>query len=128
MSLIDFRLLEETVWVLANEKEAMKPYISATHVTDQDGNPAGGQTRGIGIQISWQMGPLVQNGERREPNGAFVEGVIQAAMDRLAYYQETKFKCQDNADAIQHLVDALGCLQRRTRAREERGVEGTHAA
>lgn len=104
----------------------MRTEIGQQHNTDDQGRPAGGHTEGIGFQIDWQNGPLMIDGERRDPNGAFVEDVIQAAIGRLEHYQESKFQCQENADAIDFLSLALGRLDDRTHAREERGVEGTH--
>jgi hypothetical protein len=88
--------------------------------------PAGGSTYGVGFAISWQNGPLGRGGDRKEPNGAFVEDIIRAAYDRLDYYQQGRFACPENAMAMQCLIDALGELQSRTAAREARGVEGTH--
>jgi hypothetical protein len=65
---------------------------------------------------------------RREPNGAFVEGVIAAALDRLEHYQSSPFRCRENALAITKLEEALHWCQHRTAARLARGVEGTHTA
>lgn len=97
------------------------------HVSDEAGRPAGGTTSGRGISISWQNGPLNVDGERKEPNGAFVEGVIAAALGRLRYYQSSEFACRENALAITKLEEALHWCQHRTADRERRGVEGTHA-
>lgn len=102
--------------------------ISSRHETTNDGNPAGGNTYGVGISISWQNGPLGGGTERKEPNGAFVEGVIAAAIDRIRYYQGSKFCCRENAVALTHLETALLWLQKRTMEREAREVEGTHTA
>ena len=95
--------------------------------SDADGNPAGGHTYGTGFAIAWQNGPLGRGEERIEPNGAFVETIIAAAKDRLEFYQQSKFKCDDNVEAIDLLDCALTVLNRRTAAREARAVEGTHA-
>jgi hypothetical protein len=57
----------------------------------------------------------------------FVEGVIQAALGRLEFYQSTEFRCRENALAITKLEEALHWCQHRTAARESRGVEGIHA-
>lgn len=105
----------------------MKQFITENHVSDENGNPAGGKTTGVGIEINWQNGPLGRDGDRKEPNGAFVEGVIQAALGRLEYYQKSKFNCRENALAITKLEEALHWLQSRTAKREERNVEGTHS-
>lgn len=96
------------------------------HKLDADGNPAGGSTFGQGFAIAWQDGPLGREGERTLANGAFVEHVIEAAINRLAFYQSTKFAHPRNAQALEHLKAAIGALQMRTVERQARGVEGTH--
>ncbi len=100
--------------------------IDQHHVLDGQGRPAGGTTKGLGLDIRWQDGPLAVDGERHEPNGAFVEGVIQAAIGRLEHYNSTEFRCRENSLAITKLEEALHWCQHRTRDREARGVEGTH--
>jgi hypothetical protein len=105
----------------------VRQQIVSHHLDDPNGNPAGGHTSGIGIEIDWQDGPLGRGDARREPNGAFVEGVIAAALDRLEYYQRSQFRCRENALAITKLEEALHWLQARTSNREARQVEGTHA-
>jgi hypothetical protein len=108
---------------------AMLQKVTGKHEVDENGNPAGGRTCGIGFSISWQDGPLGRGAERRPPNGAFVEGIIAAAIDRMNFYQEAsggKFKCRENALAITKLEEALLWLQKRTMDREEREVEGLH--
>lgn len=109
--------------------------------TDFDGNPAGGRYSGMGMSVTWQDGPreMVPTVVDRAPdgtptmedkiepaNGAFVEDVIYAAIQRLQFYQRSQFAHEKNAEAIVHLEDALGCLNDRTKERKERGVEGTH--
>ncbi len=98
----------------------MQP-IREAHLSDESGNPAGGTTTGTGIEIRWQDGPLGRDADRKEPNGAFVEGVIAAALGRI------QFSCRENALAITKLEEALHWLGHRTAAREARAVEGTHA-
>lgn len=93
---------------------------------DANGNPAGGCTFGTGFTISWQNGPLGRGDERIEPNGAFVETIIFAAYDRLAFYQASKFNCEENSRAMTHLEKALEILNGRTARREKQNVEGTH--
>ena len=105
----------------------MLQLIKETHLNDSNGNPAGGQTTGTGISINWQNGPLQFGDKRKEPDGAFVEGVMQAALGRLKYYQSTKFSCRENSLAITKLEEALHWCQHRTRDREDRQVEGTHS-
>ena len=97
------------------------------HWNDADGNPAGGSTFGNGFAISWQNGPLGRGAERRAPNGAFVEDLIQAVIGRIEFYQRSRFKCQENENALASLHRAAWELDQRTKTREVRAVEGTHA-
>jgi hypothetical protein len=103
--------------------------VEHLHEVDDNGYPAGGVTKGRGFEIHWQDGPLMVDGERREPNGAFVEDIVEAAIGRIEFYQETaggRFRCRENALAITHLQEAGHWLDHRTRDREARRVEGTH--
>ena len=93
---------------------------------DDNGNPSGGNVSGTGLIIEWQNGPLGRGAERKEPNGAFVETVIDAARQRIQFYQDSKFNCRENAIAITKLEEALLWLNKRTSDREKRQVEGTH--
>ncbi len=90
-----------------------------------NGIPAGGCTYGVGFTISWQNGPLGRGPERKAPNGAFVEDIIGAVMDRLEYYQASPYASEHNAEALAHLRSAVERLQARTQEREQRAVEGT---
>ena len=99
--------------------------------TDADGNPAGGYFSGVGISITWQDGPVM--GSHRRPNGAFVEDVAAALIERIAWYQgepdsegNGRFACEENAIALEHLRLAHEALMVRTRRRMEQGVEGQH--
>ncbi len=104
----------------------MNQPINSEHFDDANGNPAGGNTFGTGFAIAWQNGPLGRGTDRRDPNGAFVEGIISAAIDRIEYYERSKFACQSNKDALNDLRNALFHLNQRTQDREQRKVEGTH--
>ena len=122
----------------------MRSKIKSEHWNDVNGNPEGGTTFGNGFAIGWQHGPLGRHDEycgpdrmngkigcnqrctRREPNGAFVEDIIEAAADRIRYYQKSKFACERNANALRYLELALEELDARTKDREARAVEGTH--
>ncbi len=103
--------------------------IESVHRIDENGNLAGGYTEGKGMKVEWQDGPLGRGENRKEPNGAFVESVISAAISRLRFYQTAsfgRFQCRENALAITKLEEALHWLEARTRDREGRGVEGEH--
>lgn len=104
----------------------MKQGIKSEHWSDQDGNPAGGCTYGVGFSISWQNGPLGRGEERKEPNGAFVGDVLDAVRNRLEFYQSGKFNCEQNRLVLSHINQAMVTLQHRTIDRESRQVEGTH--
>ena len=106
-----------------------QPFVAENN-DDEAGRFAGGYVRGAGLAIDWQSGPLGRplgrGAERAEPNGAFVETVIAAAIQRIDYYNAGPFWCRENSYAITYLKEALHWLNHRTAAREERGVEGTH--
>jgi hypothetical protein len=103
----------------------MKQVITCENNVDANGNPAGGAVSGKGILIMWQNGPLGRGTERKEPNGCFVETVIEASIQRIEHYQTTKFESPNNARALEHLREAVRELQTRTNERESRNVEGT---
>jgi len=103
----------------------MKQPLTVMNHTDINGCPLGGRVNSCGLSITWQKGPLGRDDARLEPNGCFVETVIQAAKQRLEYYQGSKFNCPENAIAILKLTEALEVLEARTPNREARKVEGT---
>lgn len=107
----------------------MQTEITCHNFEDADGAPSGGSAYGPGFAISWQCGPLGRGADRDEPNGAFVEGIIEAAMNRIRFYQSAaggRFACRENANALVDLTSALEHLEARTKRREASGIEGTH--
>lgn len=105
----------------------MKNGFKSHHYTSQS-DPDGGVTFGAGFIISWQRGSLRNDdGSFKEPNGAFIEDIIDAAKDRLEYHQQSQFACEENAQAIAYLQQALDILNERTKRRESIGVLGSHA-
>ncbi len=72
--------------------------------------------------ISFQNGPIKEVGV----NGITQEALLAIVIDRLRSFQSGPFAGRENAIALTHCEDALMWLQRRTRARIARGVEGTH--
>lgn len=72
--------------------------------------------------IHFQEGPIKECGV----NGCCNEDLIVMVIRRLEGFQNSEFKCRENAMAITKLEEALLWLRKRTMARENRGVEGTH--
>lgn len=107
----------------------MQQLFQAENHLDAEGRPAGGFVVGTGIDIRWQEGPLREQGTDApaEPNGAFVETVIAAVVQRIEHYNEGQFRCRENSLAITHLEEALHWLNARTSRRLNAGTEGTHA-
>ena len=120
---VGFIFIREGAMDVMNGKEEN---IRIENKLDKHGNPAGGCVIGTGIRIDWQNGPLGRGDNRQPQNGAFVEDVLGAALNRLRHYQTTRFKCRENEDAIIEIEHALNYLKRRTKEREDQGVEGTH--
>lgn len=104
----------------------MRQTLACVNKSDGNANPTGGHVSGVGIDIDWQDGPLGNPPDMERQNGAFVEGVIEAAIQRLQYFQTSKFVCRENAIAITKLEEALHWLDARTSKRGVAGVEGTH--
>lgn len=85
----------------------------------------GGHGRSLGaVHIPFQNGPIKEFGV----NGITQEALLAITIDRLRSFQSGPFACRENAIALTHCEDALMWLQRRTRARIARGVEGTNTA
>lgn len=72
--------------------------------------------------IHFQEGPIKECGV----NGVMNEDLIAMVIRRLDGFQNSEFKCRENAVAITKLEEALMWLRKRTQDREIRGVEGTH--
>lgn len=70
--------------------------------------------------IVFQNGPIKEVGV----NGCHIEDLILICVDRLCYFQSTQYSCEENAAAINSLMDAIQHLRTRTAGREMRGVEG----
>ncbi len=72
--------------------------------------------------IHFQEGPIKECGV----NGVNNEDLINMVICRLEHFQNSEFRCRENACAITKLEEALMWLRKRTTARENRGVEGMH--
>lgn len=72
--------------------------------------------------ISFQNGPINEAGI----NGISNEALLAIVEDRLLGFQSGQYACRDNAVALTKVQEAMMWLQKRTRDRMARGVEGTH--
>lgn len=72
--------------------------------------------------ISFQNGPLSESGV----NGITQETLLAIVEDRLIGFQSGQYACRENAVALTKIQEAMMWLQKRTRDRIARGVEGTH--
>lgn len=75
-----------------------------------------------GLRIEFQNGPMSADSP---PNGLSNEALLAVVIDRMRGFQSGQFACRDNACALTKLEEALMWLQKRTRERMARGVEGT---
>lgn len=73
--------------------------------------------------IHFQEGPI----RECDVNGVANEDLIAMVICRLEHFQDSPYKCRENAIAITKLQEALMWLCKRTNGREARGVEGTNA-
>jgi hypothetical protein len=72
--------------------------------------------------VLFQNGPIAQVGV----NGVTHEALLAIVADRLRSFQAGPYHSEDNAAALAHINAAQAALQKRTRERMARGVEGTH--
>lgn len=72
--------------------------------------------------IQFQNGPIAEVGV----NGLTHEVLLAIIIDRLQSLQKGQYACRENAIALTKLEEAQMWLQKRTRDRMARGVEGTH--
>jgi hypothetical protein len=73
--------------------------------------------------IRFQNGPIAEAGV----NGITHEALLAILIDRMEGFQAGPYASADNQEALDAMRTAQTALQRRTRARMARGVEGTHA-
>lgn len=116
--------------------------VRSEFTVDGDGNPTGGRTvmfvggepeseglaavldRPVVLMIEWQDG-IIPPGESQ--NGAFVEDVLEAARQRLLWFNShDRFRCRENSLAITKIEEALQWLDWRTRKRVAENVENTY--
>lgn len=76
----------------------------------------------VATDINFQNGPIQETGV----NGISGEALLAVVIDRLRSFQAGEYKCRENAVALTKLEESLMWLQKRTRDRLARGVEGTN--
>ena len=108
--------------------------VESKFTVDRGGNPTGGQTilnvetvdengdTTVPMIIDWQDGIVGDDGQ----TGVFIEDVLEAARQRLQFFQGSKFRCRENAIALTHIETALAWLDFRTRGRLVQGVENSY--
>lgn len=105
------------------ERNIYKMTIEHNFITDENENPAGGTSTAAGISIEWQNGPMTTP---EDQNGAFVIDVIQIAIDRINFYNDSKFRCRENSLAVTKLEEAIHWLESRRTRRAQEGILGSH--
>jgi len=74
------------------------------------------------VDIEFQNGPIAEIGV----NGISNEALLAIVEDRLLGFQSGEYSCRENSVALTKLQEAMMWLQKRTRDRVARGVEGTN--
>ena len=70
--------------------------------------------------VEFQNGPIPENGV----NGVTQETLLSIVADRLQCFQAGPFACAENGEALAHVLAAVQSLQKRTKDRLARQVEG----
>ena len=105
------------------------------NLPDWTRNPDGSSPHHV-WDISFQNGPIYKP---EDMNGISNEALLAVLIDRMRGFQHLrkdeagefdfasrgKYACKENACALTHLEEALMWLQKRTRDRMARGVEGS---
>lgn len=70
--------------------------------------------------IAFQKGPVKEEGV----NGIFLEDLLLIAIDQVEHFQASEFACEENADTLTHLRNALATTRARQYERSLRNVQG----
>lgn len=95
-------------------------HVYQIHLDDSQRNDPKDAT--VHLTINFQNGPIQEAGV----NGVSGEALLAVLIDRLRSFQSGPFSCRENAVALTNCEQALMWLQKRTRDRLARGVEGTN--
>jgi hypothetical protein len=115
----------------------INPAIEADNRLDENENPTGGHVTLYvnnngddeypAVWIIWQSETNADGSPKlKDPNGAFVEDVLWAALQRLEFFNESKYRDRANSIAITKIEEALQALKNRQLERSHRNVEGKH--
>jgi hypothetical protein len=108
----------------------VNPANDVIEVTVLDEPGSGGACHAYRLQIpnvpasyiNFQNGPIAEAGV----NGLTHEALLAILIDRMEGFQGGPYASPDNQEALDAMRTAQTALQRRTKARMARGVEGTH--
>ena len=85
------------------------------------GDPPEDMSESNPTYIHFQEGPISEAGV----NGGSNEALLAIVEDRLLGFQSGEYACRENAISLTKIQEAMMWLQKRTRDRLARGVEGT---
>ncbi|MEA2001443.1 MAG: hypothetical protein U9N84_06100 [Actinomycetota bacterium] len=111
------------------------PMVEASFQSDADGNPSGGISsiydREDALSTGGSQPPLVeipwQNGIMSEGrNGVVLEDMVEACIQRLRFFQDSKFRCRENALALTKLEEAAQWMRQRQRNRHLQNVQSSY--
>jgi hypothetical protein len=94
---------------------------NACHCYEIDQVGGAPNSGGVKTLLRFQLGPIKESGV----NGISNEALLAIVIDRLRGFQGGEYSCKENSVALTHTETALLWLQKRTRERLARGVEGT---
>ncbi len=100
-------------------------HLYVVYGMDMSRNPSASDAQkdqGTKLEIVFQNGPIPENGT----NGITQEVLLEIVADRLRSFQAGPYACRENALALTKVEEAQMWLQKRTRDRMARNVEGTH--
>lgn len=95
-----------------------------TNLNMSDNPAAEGAGLTTTLVIPYQQGPVPEHGI----NGVTIEAVVATAIHRLECFQAGPFACAANQEALEFFKAGVDALQRRTRDRVAREVEGKEVA
>lgn len=120
---LQIRRFNEDLYVVSGF-ELQDPNIShvSAKLQELQASPPPEMMQGKYLPIIFQHGPRPTAGY----NGVTLEALLAVCANRLESFQASPYACQENAEALAHLHDAIKCLNRRAARREATGTLGTN--